>query len=491
MAGPDRTTISGLRDRLRSGGLRTSELLSSTLEAIGDSQSEDLSINAFLSIGGEELLEQAAAIDRALQSGDEVGPLAGIPVAIKDNICALGLPTTCGSRILEDYHSPYEATAVRKLRAAGALIVGKTNLDEFAMGSSTENSGFGPTRNPWDRERVPGGSSGGSAAAVAAGLVPIALGSDTGGSVRQPASFCGAVGLKPTYGRVSRYGLVAFASSLDQIGPITRTVEDAAVVLGVIAGADRYDSTTVDLPVPDYRQSMSEGTDGLVVGVPREYFPAELDRRIATVCRAAAERLASMGAEVREISLPHTPYAIPAYYLVSNAEASSNLARYDGVRYGQRAPGAGSTIGVYRESRGAGFGSEVKRRIVLGTYGLSTGYYDAYYGQGMRVRRLIGHDFENAFANGVDVIFTPTAPTVAFRLGERVEDPIQMYLSDVFTVTANLARLPAVSMPIGEVEGLPVGGQFIARRFDEATMLRAAHWLERSIAEGPLSAGTG
>ena len=489
MLGPDRTTVGGLRERLRSGQLRAAELLTSTLEAIVDSQGEESSINAFLSIGGDELLEQATAIDRALESGDEVGPLAGIPVGIKDNICAHGLPTTCGSRILEGYHSPYESTVVRKLRAAGALIVGKTNLDEFAMGSSTENSGFGPTRNPWDRARVPGGSSGGSAAAVAADLVPVALGSDTGGSVRQPASFCGTVGLKPTYGRVSRYGLVAFASSLDQIGPIARTVEDAAVVLGVIAGADRYDSTTVDVPVPDFVRSIGEGIDGLVVGVPKEYFPVDLDGRIAAICRAAAERLENMGVEVREITLPHTPYAIPAYYLVANAEASSNLARYDGVRYGRRAQGADSTIGVYRQTRGAGFGSEVKRRIVLGTYGLSAGYYDAYYGQGMRVRRLIERDFENAFARGVDVIFTPTAPTVAFRLGERIEDPIQMYLSDVFTVTANLARLPAVSVPIGELEGLPVGGQFIARRFDEPTMLRAAHGLERSIADRPLSAG--
>jgi len=489
MSGPDRTTVAGLRERLRSGQLSAADLVSSTLEAIEASQNEDLSINAFLSVGGEELLEQAAAIDGALKSGDRVGPLAGIPVAVKDNICARGLPTTCGSRILENYHSPYEATAVRKLRAAGALIVGKTNLDEFAMGSSTENSGFGPTRNPWDRERVPGGSSGGSAAAVAAGLVPVALGSDTGGSVRQPASFCGVVGVKPTYGRVSRYGLVAFASSLDQIGPVARTVEDAAVLLGVVAGADRYDSTAADLPVPDYERSLGEGTDGLVVGVPKEYFTADLDGRIATICRAAVERLERLGAQVREISLPHTPYAIPAYYLVANAEASSNLARYDGVRYGHRVGAADSTVGVYRETRGAGFGSEVKRRIVLGTYGLSAGYYEAYYGQGMRVRRLIGKDFGSAFSSGVDVIFTPTSPTVAFRLGERVEDPVQMYLSDVFTVTANLARLPAISIPIGEVEGLPVGGQFMARRFDEATMLRAAHGLERSIADASLSTG--
>jgi aspartyl-tRNA(Asn)/glutamyl-tRNA(Gln) amidotransferase subunit A len=491
MSGPDRSTILGLRERLRSGRLSAEDLVRSTLEAIGESQSEDRSINAFLSIAGEDVIEQAAVVDRALTGGDDVGPLAGIPVAIKDNICARGLPTTCGSRILEGYRSPYEATAVRKLKAAGALIVGKTNLDEFAMGSSTENSGFGPTRNPWDRERVPGGSSGGSAAAVAAGLVPIAIGSDTGGSVRQPASFCGVVGLKPTYGRVSRYGLVAFASSLDQIGPLARTVEDAAVLLGVMAGVDPYDSTASGLPVPDFTHGLAEGVDGLVVGLPEEYLSADLDRRIAGICQAAAERLESLGAEVREISLPHTRYAIPSYYLVANAEASSNLARYDGVRFGQRAAGADDALGVYRESRGAGFGSEVKRRIVLGTFGLSAGYYDAYYGQGMRVRRLIGRDFERAFASGVDVILTPTAPTVAFRLGERLEDPVQMYLSDVFTVTANLAGLPAVSIPIGETEGLPVGGQIIARPFDEPTMLRAAHGLERSIADGPLLAEDG
>jgi aspartyl-tRNA(Asn)/glutamyl-tRNA(Gln) amidotransferase subunit A len=354
------------------------------------------------------------------------------------------------------------------------------------MGSSTENSGFGPSRNPWDRERVPGGSSGGSAAAVAAGLVPVALGSDTGGSVRQPASFCGAVGLKPTYGRVSRYGLVAFASSLDQIGPIAGTVEDAALLLSVIAGADVYDSTSADLSVPEFTARLDEGVDGLVVGIPREYFPADLDERIAATCRAATEELERSGAEVREITLPHTPYAIPAYYLVANAEASSNLARFDGVRYGRRAAGAGSTNAVYRGSRGAGFGREVKRRIMLGTFGLSAGYYDAYYGQGQRVRQLIEQDFATAFGAGVDVIFTPTTPTAAFRLGERVDDPIQMYLSDVFTVTANLARLPAISVPIGTVEGLPVGGQFIARPFDEVTMLRAAHGLEQSI---PLKAG--
>jgi aspartyl-tRNA(Asn)/glutamyl-tRNA(Gln) amidotransferase subunit A len=487
ISGPDLGAIAGLAERLRSGQLGVEEHLRATLQAIRASQEEDGSIHAFLSIAADGLHERAGAIQRVIEAGDEVGPLAGIPIAVKDNICTRGLPTTCGSRILEGYQSPYAATAVRRLEAAGALIVGKTNLDEFAMGSSTENSGFGPTRNPWDRERVPGGSSGGSAAAVAAGLVPVALGSDTGGSIRQPASFCGVVGMKPTYGGVSRYGLVAFASSLDQIGPIARTVEDAALVLNVIAGADRYDSTSVDLPVRDLSEQMGEGAAGLVVGIPKEYFPDDLDAGVATLCRAAARRLESLGAEVREISLPHTRHATAAYYLVANAEASSNLARYDGVRYGRRSAEADSTIGVYRESRGAGFGSEVKRRIMLGTYGLSAGYYDAYYAQGMRVRRLIADDFQGAFAAGVDVVFAPTTPTVAFRLGERIDDPIQMYLSDVFTVTANLARLPAVSIPIGEVEGLPVGGQFIARHFDEPTMLRAARALERSIVEGPLA----
>jgi aspartyl-tRNA(Asn)/glutamyl-tRNA(Gln) amidotransferase subunit A len=479
-------TIGELRDGLRSGRVRAADLLEAALEGIADSEAEQPALNAFISVAGERLAEQVDAVDRALGAGEELGSLAGIPVAIKDNICTRELPTTCGSRILEGYVSPYEAAVARKLRAAGALILGKTNLDEFSMGSSTENSGFGPTRNPWDRMRVPGGSSGGSAAAVAAGLVPVALGSDTGGSIRQPASFCGVVGLKPTYGRVSRYGLVAFASSLDQIGPLTRTVEDAALMLSVIAGVDRFDSTSADLPVPDFGERLDAGVDGLAVGVPREYFPDDLDDGIASLCRSAVERLASMGAEVREISLPHNEYAIPAYYLVAMAEASSNLARYDGVRYGLRVPSASSTMAVYREARGAGFGAEVKRRIMLGTYSLSAGYYDEYYGRGQRVRRLIARDFDNVFAQGIDAVFTPTAPTVAFRLGERVDDPVEMYLSDVFTVTANLARLPAISIPIGRIEGLPVGGQLLARHFDETTLLQVASTLERSIAADPL-----
>ena len=490
MANPPYTSVLELREALRDRRLRVADLLASTQRRIQESEAEASPLNAFLSVAGDELVEKAAQLDLALDAGEDVGPLAGIPVAVKDNICTSDLPTTCGSRVLGDYVSPYEATVVRKLRQAGALIVGKTNLDEFAMGSSTENSGFAPTRNPRDRRRVPGGSSGGSAAAVAAGLVPLALGSDTGGSVRQPAAFCGVVGMKPTYGRVSRYGLVAFASSLDQVGPIAADVGDAALALGVIAGHDRFDSTTADVAVPDFLAGLEAGVDGLVVGVPQEYFPADLDSSIAVSCRAAVERLATLGAEVREISLPHTEYAIPAYYLVANAEASSNLARYDGVRYGLRAAGAVSTIDVYRRTRGVGFGAEVKRRIMLGTFSLSAGYYEAYYGRGQRVRSLIAGDFERAFAAGVDVIFTPTSPTLAFELGERIDDPIQMYLSDLFTATANLARLPAISLPIADVGGLPVGGQFIAGQFKEATMLRAASALEGSLASDSLSGGT-
>ncbi len=488
MTGSTGLGVRELRAALRSRRLGVGELLRSVLHDIAGSDAAEPPLGAFLSVAAEEdLLTQSAGLDRALERGDEVGPLAGIPIAVKDNICTASLPTSCGSKMLEGYIAPYEATVVRRLRAAGALIIGKTNLDEFAMGSSTENSGFGPTRNPLDRERVPGGSSGGSAAAVAAGLVPLALGSDTGGSVRQPASFCGVVGLKPSYGRVSRYGLVAFASSLDQIGPMARSVEDVAVLLSVIAGVDRFDSTSVDIPVPGFAAGPSGEADGLVVGVPKEYFPDDLDRGVAAACRLAVERLEGLGAEVREISLPYTRYAVPAYYLVANAEASSNLARYDGVRYGFRKPGVESTIAVYRQTRGAGFGREVKRRIVLGTYGLSAGYYDAYYGTGQRVRQLIAQDFERAFASGVDVIFTPTAPTVAFRLGERIDDPVLMYLSDVFTVTANLARLPAISVPVGQADGLPVGGQLLARQFDEPRLLDAARALEQAVGDAAAS----
>lgn len=488
MAEPARRTIREIQEDLRSGHVRVADLLTTTLTAIAESDGEEPGLNAFLAVAGEGLAAEAEALDRAFAAGDDVGPLAGIPLALKDNLCTLGMPTTAGSRILEGYVPPYESTVARKLREAGALIVGKTNLDEFSMGSSTENSGFGPARNPWDRERVPGGSSGGSAAAVAAGLVPAALGSDTGGSIRQPASFCGVVGLKPTYGRVSRYGLVAFASSLDQVGPLTLSVSDAAALLNVIAGADPYDSTSADVGVPDFTERLELGVSGLVVGVPREYYPERLDPGVARLCRAAIERLARLGAEIREVSLSYTKYAVPAYYVVSNAEASSNLARYDGVRYGLRAAAADSVGAVYRRTRGAGFGPEVKRRVLLGTHGLSAGYYEEYYGRAQRVRSLIAQDFERAFAAGVDVLFTPTSPTVAFRIGERVDDPVRMYLSDVFTVTANLAGLPAISIPIGCADDLPVGGQLLAPRFDETTLLRAAAALERSISETPLAA---
>jgi aspartyl-tRNA(Asn)/glutamyl-tRNA(Gln) amidotransferase subunit A len=403
----------------------------------------------------------------------------GMPVAVKDNIATHGLPTTCGSRILEGYRSPYEATAVRKLREAGALVIAKTNCDEFAMGSSTENSAYGPTKNPVDPTRVPGGSSGGSAAAVAAGIVRIALGSETGGSVRQPASFCGVVGVKPTYGRVSRFGLVAFASSLDHIGVFGRTVDDAALGLQVIAGHDPYDSTSIDLPVPDYRAAARESLKGLVIGRPREYFSDELDPRIRDICDSAADRLRSMGAEIRDVSLPHTSLAIPVYYIVAPAEASSNLARFDGVRYGLRLSGDGLR-GMYEATRSGGFGPEVTRRILLGTYVLSAGYYDAYYRKAMAIRALIRRDFETVFAEGVHLLLTPTAPTTAFKLGA-ISDPYEMYLSDIFTATANLAGIPGMSVPGGAVDGLPVGVQLLANHFDEYRMLVAAFALERSL----------
>jgi len=487
----ERRTLVELRGDLRARRLRASDLLDSTLKAIRKSAAAEPSLNAFLAVAGIELLERAGEVDDALDAGDDVPLLAGIPIAVKDNICTLDLPTTCGSRILADYVSPYDATVVRRLREAGALIVGKTNLDEFAMGSSTENSAFGPTRNPCDPSRVPGGSSGGSAAAVAAGLVPAALGSDTGGSVRQPASFCGVVGLKPTYGRVSRYGLVAFASSLDQIGPVARSVTDCALVLQQIAGADPHDSTAAEAPMPDLVSGLEHGVADLVVGVAEELFPADLDEEVAALCRRALARLEGLGAEVREVSLPHVRHAISSYYLVANAEASSNLARYDGVRYGSRADEAQTAAAVYGRSRALGFGREVKRRIVLGTYSLSAGYYEAYYGQGQRVRQRIAADFERAFASGVDVLLGPTSPSVAFRLGERLDDPLAMYLSDVFTVPANLAGLPAISLPAGAIGKLPVGVQLVGRPFQEAGLLQAAHALESAMAPGGVGGSGG
>ena len=440
-----------------------------SLDHIKELEGGQESLNAFLAIADPEDLEP---YDR--------GPLAGVMVALKDNICTKGLPTTCGSSMLKGYRSPYEATVVKKLRRAGGLIAGKTNLDEFGMGSSTENSAFGPTLNPVDRSLVPGGSSGGSAAAVAAGYVRIALGSDTGGSVRQPAAFCGVVGIKPTYGRVSRYGLIAFASSLAQIGTIGATVLEASLLLEIVSGHDARDSTSAQKPVPSYKDAVVEGVEGMVIGIPTEYFPEQLDPSVRALLDEACERLIDAGAEVRPVSLPHTEFAIPCYYVLATAEASSNLARYDGVRFGVRVPAEGLER-MYEGTRG-NFGSEVKRRIMLGTYVLSSGYYDAYYGTAQRTRASIAHDFKTAFSE-VDVLFTPTSPTPAFPLGERVLDPVAMYLSDVFTVTANLAGIPGLSVPIGTVGGLPLGAQLLGPWWGENRIIAAAGALEASYEE--------
>jgi len=408
------------------------------------------------------------------------GVLSGIPVLIKDNICVSGEETTCSSRILTDFKPPYDATVVKKLKAAGAYLIGKSNMDEFAFGSSCETSCYGPTRNPWDLDRIPGGSSGGSAAAVAADETIMAIGSDTGGSIRQPAALCGVVGMKPTYGRVSRYGLIAFASSLDQIGPITKDVEDAALLLGVIAGYDEMDSTSVDMPVPDYKRSLVKDVKGLRIGVPKEYFIKGIDKDVEASVRKAIGVLKDLGAEIKDITLPHTEYAVATYYIVAPAEASSNLARFDGVQYGLRDKGARNIIDMYIKSRSEGFGNEAKRRILLGTYCLSTGYYDAYYLKAQKVRTKIREDFDRAFKD-CDVIITPTSPTPAFKIGERMNDPLSMYLSDIFTIPANLAGLPAISVPCGLTAGaLPIGLQIMAKPFDEETMLRAAYTFEQS-----------
>lgn len=428
-------------------------------------------VNAFLSLAEPDDLEAPGE-----------GLLAGRAVAVKDNIVTADLPTTCASRMLEGYRAPYEATAVRRVREAGGVVVGKTNLDEFGMGSSTEHSAFGATLNPVDRSRVPGGSSGGSAAAVAAGYVSMALGSDTGGSVRQPAAFCGVVGIKPTYGRVSRYGLVAFASSLDQVGALGSDVADATLLLQAVAGPDARDATCAHRSVPDLVGAVGRGVEGLVVGVPEEYLPDSLDGALRDRVRAGVEALRDAGAEIRTVSLPHSSLAIPAYYVLAPAEASSNLSRYDGVRFGLRiAQEDGDAV---EATRSAGFGAEVKRRIMLGTYALSAGYYDRYYAQAQRARGLIAEDFRRVFADGVDALFTPTTPTPSFRLGERLDDPVAMYLSDVFTVTANLAGIPAMSIPVGRVEGLPVGGQVLASWWGEETMVAVAGAVEAGLGGG-------
>jgi aspartyl-tRNA(Asn)/glutamyl-tRNA(Gln) amidotransferase subunit A len=443
-------------------------------------QKEDEQIGAYLTLCKERALEQADRIDRMGAEGKPLPPLAGVPVGIKDVMSTSGVRTTAGSKMLGTYLPPYDCTAVARMKAAGALVLGKTNCDEFAMGSSNENSAFRPVRNPRDVTRVPGGSSGGSAAAVAANMAVVALGSDTGGSIRQPASFCGVVGLMPTYGRVSRYGLIAFASSLDHIGPLARTVKDAAIVLRIIAGRDPMDSTSANLPVPDYPSELEKDVRGLRIGVAKEYFGDGLDDEVRHAVEAAIDKLRGLGCEVVPVSLPHTPYAIPAYYLIATAEASSNLARYDGVRYGYRAANVKSLSEMYRRTRDEGFGAEVKRRIMLGTYALSAGYYDAYYLKAQKVRTLLTRDFEEAFRK-VDAIITPTSPTAAFRLGEKSNDPLAMYLADIYTVTADLAGIPGISIPCGVTNNkLPIGLQILGKHFDEATILRIAHGYEQA-----------
>jgi aspartyl-tRNA(Asn)/glutamyl-tRNA(Gln) amidotransferase subunit A len=464
-----------IADAVRSRRTTAQEVLEASLGRLKDWEPK---LRAFVTVLEDAAREQARAVDARVARGEDPGRLAGVPVAVKDNLCVAGTRTTCSSRILENFVAPYDATVIARLRAQGAVFLGKTNLDEFAMGSSTENSAFFTTRNPWDLSRIPGGSSGGSAAAVAARVAPLALGSDTGGSIRQPASCCGVVGFKPTYGRVSRYGLVAFASSLDQIGPFAADVEDCAALLQSIAGHDPMDSTCVDRPVPDYAAALGRGVKGLRIGLPKEYFIEGMDEPVERAVREAVKTLERLGATVRDVSLPHTAAGVSVYYVLAPSEASANLARFDGVRYGHRSAKAGDLLGLYELSRDEGFGPEVKRRIMLGTYALSSGYYDAYYLKAQKVRTLITRDFDEAFRE-VDLIVTPTAPTPAFRIGEKSGDPLRMYLSDVFTISCNLAGLPGLSLPCGfSPDGLPIGLQLLGRPFDEETVLAAARAYE-------------
>jgi aspartyl-tRNA(Asn)/glutamyl-tRNA(Gln) amidotransferase subunit A len=478
-------TVGEVRDAVRSRARTATAICRDALTRI---ETLDPQLHAFNTVVADRALARAEAIDRDVDRWRDA-PLAGVPVALKDNLCTRGVLTTASSRILDTFVPPYDATVVERLESAGAIVIGKTNCDEFAMGSSTENSAFGPTRNPWALDRIPGGSSGGSAVTVAARIAPLALGSDTGGSIRQPAALCGVVGLKPTYGRVSRYGLLAFGSSLDQIGPITQTVRDAAIALGVIAGPDPADATSAPEPVPDYTSALTGDVRGTRIGVPGSLLEHGVDADVRLAVNTALEALQSRGAVLVDVDLPHARHAIAVYYLVATAEASSNLARYDGVRYGFRA-GRGSPAEagsydlkmMYAKTRAQGFGAEVKRRIMLGTYVLSAGYYDAYYLKAQQVRTLILRDYDEAFER-VDAVAMPTSPTPAFRIGERVEDPLQMYLADVFTVSANLAGLPAISVPCGFTAGrLPIGLQLTGRRFDEATLLRIADAYERDTA---------
>ncbi|MCW3489808.1 Asp-tRNA(Asn)/Glu-tRNA(Gln) amidotransferase subunit GatA [Dethiobacter alkaliphilus] len=471
----EKLTVAEALDKLNNKEISSRELTEAVLSRI-DSVEE--TIKAYVTVTRQEALAKAAQIDAKRLNGEKLGPLAGIPVALKDNMCTNGILTTCSSKMLHNFLPPYDATVTELLQDAGTVLVGKTNMDEFAMGSSTENSAFFTTRNPWDVKRVPGGSSGGSAAAVAAGEATFSLGSDTGGSIRQPAAYCGVVGMKPTYGRVSRYGVVAFASSLDQVGPVTKDVKDCALVMNAIAQYDPRDTTSADVPTPDYTQGLDGNVKGMKIGVPKEYFVEEIDPGIKDMVRKAIDVLVSLGAEAEEISLPHTHYGIPAYYLIAPAEASSNLARFDGVQYGFRAEGADSLIEMYKKTRSEGFGNEVKRRIMLGTYSLSSGYYDDYYLKAQKVRTLIKQDFDEAFKK-YDVIITPTTPNTAFVAGT-VEDLLTMYLNDICTIGVNMSGLPALSVPCGFAEGLPVGMQFIGKAFDEATILKAAYAYEQN-----------
>jgi len=477
-------TATGIAQAVAAGNLKATQVCGRALQRV---EAVDASLKAFVELTAEHAQERAEQIDAGVAAGRPVGPLAGVPIGVKDNICTAFGRTTCGSRFLADYRSPYDATVIRRIESAGGVIIGKTNLDEFGMGSSTENSAVEPTRNPWHADRVPGGSSGGSAVAVAAGMTPVALGSDTGGSIRQPAAFCGVVGLKPTYGRVSRYGLVAYGSSLDQIGPLAGNVTDAVLMLGVISGKDPQDSTSVDRPVDEYvaglsDAKLSERLSGLRLGVPKEYFGEGLDDEVRAAVEAAIDVYRGLGVSVVEVSLPHSPYCVGVYYLIATAECSSNLARYDGVHYGRRAAGPREIVELYSASRAEGFGAEVKRRIMLGTFALSAGYYDAYYDKALRARQLIKQDFERAFEQA-DVLACPTAPTPAFRFGEKMDDPLQMYLADIYTIAANLAGVPGISIPCGfSGGGLPIGLQLLGPLFGEARLLQTARIYERETA---------
>ncbi|MHA7965974.1 Asp-tRNA(Asn)/Glu-tRNA(Gln) amidotransferase subunit GatA [Paenibacillus sp. CAU 1782] len=475
-------SLQEVHNKLAGKEVSVQELAKESYKVIAET---DDAIKAFITLNEDGALKHAAELDKGLRQGGERGLLFGLPAGIKDNIVTEGLTTTCASQFLSNYNPIYSATVARKLEQAGAVTIGKLNMDEFAMGGSNENSSYYPTRNPWNTDYVPGGSSGGSAASVAAGQVYFALGSDTGGSIRQPAAYCGIVGLKPTYGLVSRFGLVAFASSLDQIGPLTKNVEDSAYVLQAIAGYDASDSTSANVEIPDYTSALTGDVKGLRIGVPKEYLGAGIDPRVKEAVLEALAVYESLGATWEEISLPHTEYAIAAYYLLASSEASSNLARFDGVRYGVRADNPDNLIDLYRKSRSQGFGPEVKRRIMLGTYALSSGYYDAYYLKAQKVRTLIKGDFDQAFQK-YDLIIGPTAPTPAFRIGEQVGDPLTMYLNDICTIPVSLAGVPAISVPCGMADGLPIGLQIIGKAFDETTVLRAAHAFEANTAHHKL-----